>query len=715
MAALQEALDCLSPITWEEVPTDPESLRAYINDLSKKAHLIVNSVPEQPPPTTHHHNTDRTSPSSRIKPSSIRLNTTVPTLQSLQKEWSKPVKVSGARDNPLEILIHKLPGSDGKGHWFGRRSVHEGLPFSKWQEALSAEMLETLKANQERMKHGQTPDKSVRGIGAEKQVETIEVRDEAGERVVAHVNVFHVSAQFPKPTTPRDFVSLIVSWEVEVDDEGDGGRCWMMVSRPVEHDDAPPVSGYIRGQYESVEFIREIPVKRRGGDGASSLGTGSKGSDKLSGSTNGVDGKVDGMDAATKEKVAESKEEEGGEEPNPVEWIMVTRSDPGGNIPRWMVEKGTPKSICTDAVKFLDWACRDTNTSAGQETDGFGQGSTVKRRRSSQHTAGVQEVEDSDISDSDFADTEVEHHGLIASFAYLLNAGLERYAPQAVLDYFPLQPHHYSGDISDFTSDDEDKSRRPSGDSPLAKNPMEGTGKDDDDILSRASQDKASSINSGLATPLEAGPNNIPPAELMQIEKKDGKLSSHEKQLAKLAQRKRDVEAQLEKVRDDIRSYNLPTLEDGAKRDKASTAALVAADSSDQVSTSAGSSNQRPSFESRPSKHGHQASSRETAKMHKVASGLFNEESKLLKQLGKIERHQLKEASKIEAQQRKQADREEKSRSRTETDILRHENGHLKKELERLRGERRQWLDLIASLQEENANLAAAAGQTGKL
>ncbi|KAF8463425.1 hypothetical protein BDZ91DRAFT_305464 [Kalaharituber pfeilii] len=26
----------------------------------------------------------------------------------------------------------------------------------------------------------------------------------------------------------------------------------------------------------------------------------------------------------------------------PVEWVMLTRSDPGGNVPRWMVERGTP-------------------------------------------------------------------------------------------------------------------------------------------------------------------------------------------------------------------------------------------------------------------------------------------------------------------------------------------------------------------------------------
>src|SRR6201999_4204452 len=44
-------------------------------------------------------------------------------------------------------------------------------------------------------------------------------------------------------------------------------------------------------------------------------------------------------------------------EENPVEWIMVTRSDPGGSVPRFLVERGTPGGIVADASKFLNWAC----------------------------------------------------------------------------------------------------------------------------------------------------------------------------------------------------------------------------------------------------------------------------------------------------------------------------------------------------------------------
>jgi hypothetical protein len=93
----------------------------------------------------------------------------------------------------------------------------------------------------------------------------------------------------------------------------------MVVSIPVSHPEAPARNGMVRGFYESIEMIREIPLAGAGADDA---------------------------------------------ENNPVEWTMVTRSDPGGGIPRFMVERNVPSSIVQDAVKFLDWACAKSNVSA---------------------------------------------------------------------------------------------------------------------------------------------------------------------------------------------------------------------------------------------------------------------------------------------------------------------------------------------------------------
>ncbi|OJK02830.1 hypothetical protein ASPACDRAFT_1895974, partial [Aspergillus aculeatus ATCC 16872] len=750
MADLHEALNCLSPTTWDSIPSnDPDALRAYLHDLSTKARLIIESVPEPPidkeesPSSVSHttnNNTHLPPAAAILHPSNARASqfltsptsttattTTSPTSSSSSaaaaaaaaaepqqqqqpqqppllpppppsipnnphhKEWSKPIKISSAKENPLHIPIFKLPGSDGKGHWFGRRSVFAGLPFTKWHAKLSGEMGHTLRMNQQQIQKGRPPDQAVRGIGAERLVEDIEVKSEDGARVIGRVQVYHVSAMFPKPTAARDFVSLIVSWEVVTEGfegvgsmEGEGAgtkgkgkeaRRWMMVSRPCEHPDVPPTQNYIRGQYESVEFIREIPVYDE----------------------------EDYGEGAVQRKL------------NPVEWVMVTRSDPGGNIPRWMVEKGTPKSICQDAIKFLNWACRDE----GHKKHAHRKSGTASHQHQHQHQhdpgaeASAEDDEDSvsgDSSDSDFySDTEVEHHGLIASFAYLVNAGLERYAPQAVLDYLP---HGHSRQSSTPTP--------PTATTTTAK-PTEPEFND------AASQGKASvafSANSAFDSAVEAPPN-VSAIEQMTLNKK-GKLSSHEKQLAKLAERKRNVEAQLDRVRSEIQALHVETTpasppqtataEGGVgnsssnnnnKRDKASAAALAAAGDvgSEQLSSSPGSSVHRGVASSGGNNHHHNR--HEAARAHKVASGLFNEESKLLKQLGKIEKDQVKEASKIEARQQKHAEKQEKSRARGEADALRREVELLKKEVDRLRSERKQWLDLIGSLQAENTRLAA--------
>lgn len=733
MAALQEALESLGPIAWDEVPTSPDALREYLSDLASKARLIIDSVPEPPSSETSSSSNlaPSSSPSSRVSPSPARLGTPDPTLQSLQREWGKPIKTSNARDNPLELLIHKLQGRDGNGAWFARRSVHEGLPFSKWQAKLSTEMLQTLKANRKRLQKGRTPDQSVRGIGAEEHVEEVEVRDEEGRRIGV-VNVFHVSAQFPKPTTPRDFVALIINWETGVD----GGRYWMMVSKPCSHPDVPPSQGYIRGQYESVEFIREIPVKKEKKGSGDEVGSkqsvdeadgkrGRKRGDTTSSQGTGKRGKGEDPKSAAGEKQPGQDDVEDDEDSNPVEWVMVTRSDPGGTIPRWMVEKGTPKSICTDAGKFLDWACKETDSSDSKE-EADEENDNTRSKGKAEGKAEEDDGSDAESTDSDISDTEIEHHGLIASFAYLLNAGLDRYAPQAVLDYLPRQGLSRTNTEDSLASQNE-KLPRSSADSATPASPSaKRKDKGESETRSQTSQGNASaadSIKSGLGTPLE---HDIPPLDVMMA--KQGKLTSHEKQLIKLAERKRDTEAQLERVRSEIQSLHLPPRDEDTKRDRASSAALASAgdQASDQVSSSPASSVKKGSSDKASGKGSGDKGTNsqqqrqngppnDSARMNKVAAGLFNEEAKLVKTLGKLNRNQLKEAAKIEARQRKDAERqrkdaerEGKSRARTEVETLRQENEALKKELERFRNERKQWVELVGSLQAENTKLTAA-------
>lgn len=113
--------------------------------------------------------------------------------------------------------------------------------------------------------------------------------------------------------SPRDFVILNIVSENALTEESaasDGKipRHLMVITRPSTHPNAGEREGLVRGWYESVELMREIPST--------------------------------------------------GEDPehNLLEWIMITRSDPGGGIPKFMVERGTPGSIVADVPKFIEWA-----------------------------------------------------------------------------------------------------------------------------------------------------------------------------------------------------------------------------------------------------------------------------------------------------------------------------------------------------------------------
>lgn len=75
----------------------------------------------------------------------------------------------GASSNPLGMNVYKCPGKDGKGAWFARSSVHEGLAFRKWKRALEREFPETMKVQ------GGPGEGNIRGIGGERRVELEDV------------------------------------------------------------------------------------------------------------------------------------------------------------------------------------------------------------------------------------------------------------------------------------------------------------------------------------------------------------------------------------------------------------------------------------------------------------------------------------------------------------------------------------------------------------
>ncbi|KAI4655097.1 uncharacterized protein J4E79_008162 [Alternaria viburni] len=304
MSELHEALACLRPKEFSDVPTD--NLSTFLSEILAKAEVIANSVPP-PPNGTPYESSQRTrteqepaTGSKDLTISQVRRPPPAPEHEELQKSWGKPVKL-GNNDAATGMSVYKMAGKDRHGAWFSRSSVHEGLGFEKWKRAMKREFPESLEVQ------GGPGEGNIRGIGGDQRLEDMTVNG------VGQLQVYQLSAQFPGPTSPREFITLLITSDTCLTDASKVAnstpRHFMVVSIPCSHPDAPPRSNMVRGFYESIEMIREIPM----GDG----------------------------DAET----------------NPIEWIMVTRSDPGGGIPRFMVERNVPSSIVQDAVKFLDWAC----------------------------------------------------------------------------------------------------------------------------------------------------------------------------------------------------------------------------------------------------------------------------------------------------------------------------------------------------------------------
>ncbi|OBT40869.1 hypothetical protein VE00_09520 [Pseudogymnoascus sp. WSF 3629] len=383
MAALQDALQTLSPIDAITVPQSPTGLETFLNTTFDTSQLLIDSVPLPAPaslPTRPRSSTTTSiaSSASEITLSSARPDSPPPDVSKLQKAWGKPLRLA-AKDNPLGMSVYKLAGTDGKGAWFARRSVHCGLGFERWKRALQQEFPETMKID------GGPGVGNIRGIGGER---CVECREAGGGKM----EVYHLSAQFPGPTTPRDFVTMLLTTERR--EEG-GPRQFMIVSKPCIHPQTPERDGFIRGQYQSVELIREVPVlppptksasmndltakpRKRAESQASSLTRSAvlrnansthpapartpsedrrqRGHTISFAGSRGVDAKGEYHDIPADDP-----------ERNPVEWIMLTRSDPGGSVPRFMVERGTPGSIVADAAKFLNWACSAALDVAGDE------------------------------------------------------------------------------------------------------------------------------------------------------------------------------------------------------------------------------------------------------------------------------------------------------------------------------------------------------------
>ena len=168
-SALQEPFKSLGFIRWDFGDVNESGgetrIREVLTQVFQDAQYIIDSIPGEPTPSAQQSGRPRSStdPSRR----SLRSKNLQPSehAKKLSKEW-KEIKV-GPKENPLGLSVYKLAAKDGKGAWFGRRSVHEGQSFDKWKLAMQREFPETMKVK------GKPGSGKIRGIGADRRVEHV--------------------------------------------------------------------------------------------------------------------------------------------------------------------------------------------------------------------------------------------------------------------------------------------------------------------------------------------------------------------------------------------------------------------------------------------------------------------------------------------------------------------------------------------------------------
>lgn len=478
----------------------------------------------------------------------------------------------------------------------------------------------------------------------------------------------------------------------------DTPRHFMVVSRPCQHPECPPRDGFIRGQYESVEFIREVPrnkprtsvsvtdltARKRGApdidkenafkgadskvkDGPETLP--SKNDQSLIGVENGVrDSRQRGKTisfagsrgVSAKGERLDTPQAEDEDESNPVEWTMITRSDPGGSVPRFMVERGTPGSIVADASKFLDWACKQGHLDE-EEAIGGGMGELLGKQErddlvaydTNGHLAGLGDAAgtlaqtnippmEKEIAVQDDPLVQEKQSGsLMASAANIAYSSLENYAPQAIVDRLPGHQQSSSTSSNVVTSKDTVIP---------------------DDVKSAERTPSASSTSSvGSFASAEdylgdAKSNESPD----QVTTGKDDMTPHEKELAKLNERKKQLNEKLARTRE------------------------------------------------KETKDKEELTSKEEERVRKAeekhAREIAKQEGKYKREIAKLETKRQKEAAKDLDRKKKAEDKDEKVR-------LSREKEAIKEELEVVSKERDILKERVGALQKENTSLVVRMGK----
>ncbi|KAI2630955.1 hypothetical protein GGR54DRAFT_584918 [Hypoxylon sp. NC1633] len=667
MPSAHEVFKALGPVDWRDIAQD--QLETFLKDVFSDAQCVVDSIPVSLTSSSQKLGRQRSATDTNLPSLPGRTSKSSERATELRKEW-KEVKIN-PRENPLGLDVYKLSAKDGKGAWFARRSVHDGLTFEKWKLGMEKELDESMKVQ------GKPGDGSIRGIGADKRVVNETVQGSG------RMQVYQLSAQFPGPTTPRDFVTLLLSSDSAIDAPG-APRHFILVSKPCIHPECPPRQGYIRGQYESVEFIREIRVEKPLRKVRSSIDLAN---DEVAASVRNAaeslsrEATIRSARQAAK-SLSPTKDEAGRKRGRTigaldsgddleedvdyetmVEWVMVTRSDPGGSVPRFMIERGTPPGIAGDANKFLKWI---TSKSINDFTELDNDDTKLKQEATDAEKPVLQKAPSIDptskipnppsmpqpLTTMEKGEEEQNPTGFYGMIANALNAAASVAASRLPNPFGSVQGGDTDSDLSTPPDDDSSSIR--------SFHSLEAEGVEENDSaspnLEASSAQLTPSVTNGPAESTRSAES---------LATRSTAPSQHEKELRKLEDRKRKIEEKLQRAQE--RALAKRGNEDTAsQRDEAAVQKLR-------------------------DKH-----EREIAK----------QQEKYQRELKKLEAKRASEQKKAEERKRKALEREEKSNLSMELDKVRAERDIAQKQIEMLK-------EQIGDLQTQNTLLVARLGREG--
>jgi hypothetical protein len=341
---------------------------------------------------------------------------------------------------------------------------------------------------------------------------------------------------------------------------------------------------------------------------------------------------------------------------NPVEWIMVTRSDPAGGVPRFLVDRGTPGAMIADVSKFLNWACAQEDIPDQDEDIEKQQDMSQQNAEEAGQTDGSSSREPGSVAEpvleretaaptaeAPVPTSQTQTPGVVSNITNTLEAGVNTYAPTSVANFVSNQihPDTTTADLSDSDS---------SSDSFLSAEEMDRmvTAPEGPEGLPRQSTENLS-IASATSS-----------SELSRSERKN--LSHHEREVLKISQQREKLDQKLAQKR-------------------------------------AAQENKLKQSQEKEESEQTKARERQEKEMQKA-------EERHKREIEKLEARREKELKKAEERRKKRADQDKLSLVARERDDFRSQTDLLRKENDLLR-------DQVETLQRENTALASRLGKLG--